>query len=286
MRIFGDIPGVSSGDEFSNRAELAKAGVHLPNVKGISGSRNEGADSIVLSGGYEDDEDFGDVIIYTGAGGQASNKQVSDQKLDGVNLALAKNKIERLPVRVTRGFSHKHELSPAAGYRYAGLYYVDSYWCEKGKSGFLVWRYRLVSFAKNDADVLVVDSQAEYTLPNRTKSTVNRIVRDYQRALNVKKWHDYQCQICGLAIKTSAGWYAEAAHIQPLGEPHNGPDDESNMLCLCPNHHVMFDNGVFTISSVLEVIGIEGKFRLHSKHHINKQFFEYHAKHFFGSGPR
>jgi len=30
-------------------------------VAGISGSEREGADSIVLSGGYEDDQDFGDL---------------------------------------------------------------------------------------------------------------------------------------------------------------------------------------------------------------------------------
>jgi hypothetical protein len=29
-----------------------------------------GAESIVVSGGYKDDNDFGDVIVYTGHGGQ------------------------------------------------------------------------------------------------------------------------------------------------------------------------------------------------------------------------
>jgi putative restriction endonuclease len=29
-----------------------------------------GAESIVVSGGYKDDKDFGDVIVYTGHGGQ------------------------------------------------------------------------------------------------------------------------------------------------------------------------------------------------------------------------
>jgi putative restriction endonuclease len=37
-------------------------------MSGISGTRAEGADSIVVSGGYEDDEDFDDELIYTGAG--------------------------------------------------------------------------------------------------------------------------------------------------------------------------------------------------------------------------
>ena len=38
-------------------------------MAGISGAERDGADSIVVSGGYEDDEDYGNVIVYTGAGG-------------------------------------------------------------------------------------------------------------------------------------------------------------------------------------------------------------------------
>jgi len=103
MRVFGEIVEVTPGELFESREALAKAGVHPPTVAGISGSQTEGADSIVLSGGYEDDEDFGDEIIYTGAGGQSKGKQVRDQALKGVNLALARSKIGNLPVRVTRG---------------------------------------------------------------------------------------------------------------------------------------------------------------------------------------
>jgi putative restriction endonuclease len=101
MRIFGAIDGTVPGDLFESRAELARAGIHPPTQAGISGSQSKGADSIVLSGGYEDDEDFGDVIIYTGAGGQDANgRQIGDQVLERVNKALALNQLERLPVRV------------------------------------------------------------------------------------------------------------------------------------------------------------------------------------------
>lgn len=280
MRTFGEINGVSPGDIFDNREALAKAKVHPPLVAGISGGKNEGADSIVLSGGYEDDEDFGDVIIYTGAGGQQNGKQVSDQELDGVNLALAKSKIENLPVRVTRGHKHQNELSPIKGYRYAGLYHVENYWYETGKSGYKVWRYRLIAQEGSPADYIVKEPTDEYDAPGRKPSTVNRIVRNYQKAKNVKSWHNYKCQVCGVAIETSAGLYAEAAHIKPLGEPHNGPDIESNLLCLCPNHHVMFDNGGFAISDNLELIGIEGKLNVVKKHLINIDFIRYHREHY------
>jgi putative restriction endonuclease len=82
-RLFGEIPGVVEGTHFLSRADAAEAGVHRPRQAGISGGANEGADSIVVSGGYEDDEDLGDLITYTGHGGNdpATGSQVADQTL-------------------------------------------------------------------------------------------------------------------------------------------------------------------------------------------------------------
>ncbi len=146
MRVFGEIAGIPEGSEFENRYYLSKYGVHKPLRAGISGSQAEGADSIILSGGYEDDEDYGDVIIYTGHGGrnQVTGMQVADQQLTHQNLALVLNAQRGLPVRVIRGYNHPSEFSPTHGYRYNGLYQVERYWHEKGVSGFYVWRFRLV----------------------------------------------------------------------------------------------------------------------------------------------
>jgi putative restriction endonuclease len=60
------------------------------------------------------------------------------------NLALATNKLLGLPVRVVRGARHHSRYSPSVGYRYDGLYAVDDYWRERGRSGFRIWRFRLV----------------------------------------------------------------------------------------------------------------------------------------------
>lgn len=146
MRVFGEIAGIPTGSEFENRYYLSKYGVHKPLRAGISGSQAEGADSIILSGGYEDDDDQGDVIIYTGHGGrsQVTGQQVADQQLTQQNLALIRNHQRGLPVRVIRGQTQQSSFSPVQGYRYDGLYRVDDYWQEKGLSGFLVWRFRLV----------------------------------------------------------------------------------------------------------------------------------------------
>jgi hypothetical protein len=89
-RIFGELPGVPEGTLFEDRTELSKAGVHRPRQAGICGGKGEGAESIVLSGGYEDDIDSGDVIVYTGHGGNIPRTatQYQDQELDRQNMAL------------------------------------------------------------------------------------------------------------------------------------------------------------------------------------------------------
>lgn len=40
--------------------------MHWPHVAGIAGQAKYGAQSVVLSGGYEDDEDHGEWFLYTG----------------------------------------------------------------------------------------------------------------------------------------------------------------------------------------------------------------------------
>jgi putative restriction endonuclease len=131
--VFGHIPGYPVGSWFENRAELADAGVHRHRQAGISGSASKGADSIVLSGGYEDDQDFGDLIIYTGYGGRdpATGRQVSDQPFSMWNRALAYSSLNGPPVRVIRGEGQDSPHSPSAGYRYDGLNLVDDYWQDR-----------------------------------------------------------------------------------------------------------------------------------------------------------
>ena len=43
---FGEIPGIPVGTTFTNRVELARAGVHRPLQKGIAGSVDAGAESL------------------------------------------------------------------------------------------------------------------------------------------------------------------------------------------------------------------------------------------------
>ncbi|WP_406603295.1 HNH endonuclease [Neolewinella marina] len=100
----------------------------------------------------------------------------------------------------------------------------------------------------------------------------------------LKELYSYECQVCRTSIQTNAGLYIEAAHIQPLGTPHNGPDVISNILCLCPNHHVRFDYGGFTVSDTLELIGEKGRLFVHPKHALGQSFLAYHRAHRYDAG--
>ena len=285
MRLFGNIEGIQEGAEFENRRTLAESGLHKPNQAGISGSGEEGADSIVLSGGYEDDVDYGDVIIYTGSGGRDPNtgKQIADQSLTRMNKALAKNKIDGLSVRVIRGHKHKSVRSPSKGYRYAGLYYVQDFWHEKGLAGYTVYKYKLIK--ENDPECSTEENSIQiseaYKKPERNLSSIQRIVRDTAISKKVKFLYSHKCQVCGIALNTPSGPYAEAAHIKPLGRPHDGPDCIENILCLCPNHHVLFDNGAFTIRDDYEFIGLQGKLMRVEVHDINSDYLKYHREHYY-----
>ncbi len=282
-RSFGHVPGYPEGTLFQDRAELSESGVHVPIQAGISGSQTEGAESIVLSGGYEDDADDGDVIIYTGHGGRdpRTGQQIHDQPFSRGNRALALSKQNGLPVRVIRGSRHDSPHSPPSGYSYDGLYSVEEVWHDVGKSGFKIWRFRLAKIpSKVATGEEVREGSVAYSAPRRQELRVARIVRDSARAEKIKVLYGHRCQICGTRLECPAGPYAEAAHVRPLGTPHNGPDTEDNILCLCPNHHVLFDNGAISIAEDLSLTGAEGGvLTVHKHHHINPDHLAYHRQH-------
>lgn len=97
---FGEIAQNPEGTTYIDRAALRAAGVHVPLRSGIAGQSAVGAESIVVSGGYEDDRDHGDLIIYTGAGGRSKGgSEVVDQTFRAQNLALLKSAIDAIERR-------------------------------------------------------------------------------------------------------------------------------------------------------------------------------------------
>lgn len=58
--------GVLVGESWDYRDECRQWGIHFPPVTGIAGQSKHGAQSVALSGGYDDDEDHGEWFLYTG----------------------------------------------------------------------------------------------------------------------------------------------------------------------------------------------------------------------------
>ncbi|QJC56232.1 hypothetical protein HC248_01534 [Polaromonas vacuolata] len=286
--IFGHLEDVSVGDSFVNYKAMNKVGVHRSSMGGISGRAKDGADSVVISGGYENDSDQGDVIVYTGQGGRnKGGKHDKDQTLTLGNAALVQNLLNAQPVRVIRGEDRKNSFAPASGYRYDGLYRVESYWSEKRVDGFAIWRFRLEQLVATNTIPQPIKKSSKKAIPlgnpspERVETTVQRVVRDSALSKSLKLHYQHLCQVCDTTIETNSGPYAEAAHITPLGAPHNGPDIWENILCLCPNHHVMFDLGVFSVADDLSLLGITGLITTEEGHAPSLVHLEYHRNHYY-----
>ncbi|XP_062230448.1 E3 ubiquitin-protein ligase ORTHRUS 2-like [Phragmites australis] len=145
--------GVRVGETWEDRLECRQWGAHFPHVAGIAGQSTYGAQSVALSGGYEDDEDHGEWFLYTGSGGRdlsgnkrTNKEQSSDQKFEKLNAALRISCLRGYPVRVVR--SHKEKRSsyaPESGVRYDGIYRIEKCWRKIGIQGtFKVCRYLFV----------------------------------------------------------------------------------------------------------------------------------------------
>jgi len=105
--------------------------------------------------------------------------------------------------------------------------------------------------------------------PERVKQETYRILRDTALARMVKESHKYKCQICGQILKLENNTpYAEAHHVKPLGAPHNGPDVRGNILCVCPNDHVLLDYGAIKVD--------ETRFEW-----IGKEYIDYHNENIY-----
>ncbi|MCY4137705.1 MAG: HNH endonuclease [Rhodobacteraceae bacterium] len=109
--------------------------------------------------------------------------------------------------------------------------------------------------------------------------------RDRKKAAALRQRYGNICQFCGLKLQVAKDChYSEAAHIKGLGKPHDGPDKVSNMLVLCPNHHIQFDRGILSLHKVGTTYRIRSKVAgdpLHNKpiylcHEIDDACVRYH----------
>jgi hypothetical protein len=90
--------------------------------------------------------------------------------------------------------------------------------------------------------------EAEYV--ERRRREVAAQVRNPRNINELKALYANRCLFCDRRIMVGVDpdkFYSEAAHIRPLGRPHNGPDVKSNMMLLCPEHHLQFDRGILRL---------------------------------------
>lgn len=279
---YGEVPGYPPGSVFKNRREAFDSGIHRQLQAGIAG-RASGTQSICMSDGYSDDDLQGDLITYTGFGGRDPNtgRHVADQKLIQGNLGLVENYALGRPVRVLVKESVLTGRSGDSDYVYLGLFSVIG-WAWGKRDGFKILVYQLRAVAGESlvpGEVAASLARGEDIPTARREATVNRIVRNYALAASIKRLYDHTCQVCRTRLETAAGPYSEAAHIRPLGIPHNGPDTLDNLLCLCPNCHVLFDGHALTVSrqgTVLRLGVPEGELLIKDEHEISLMHLAYH----------
>ena len=274
-QIFGEITEYPEGSLFTSRMEIKDSGLHKYHTAGISRVLNVGCDCIVMNGGYVDDRDYGDEILYTGEGGrpEGSPRQTFDQTLTKGNLDLSKNKYNQLPIRVIRGANHfEKEYAPTSGYRYDGLYYLEDYYPDIGEDGFRIWRFKL---SKEINTELPPARDQEGPAP-RTQRTTDQIQRDPNIPQRLKEQYDFTCQVCDIRLEANGIPHAIGAHIKGLGRPHEGPDLKENMLILCPNDHHLFDAFAFSIKDDYSFVGRDGSLTVHPRHNIGLEYIRYH----------
>ncbi len=72
--------------------------------------------------------------------------------------------------------------------------------------------------------------------------------RDPAFSREVLAAYEHQCAVCNFAVRMNGKYLAlDAAHIK--WHQAQGPDQVANGVCLCSNHHRLFDSGAFTLSS-------------------------------------
>ncbi len=231
-----------------------------------------------------------------------------ERRLRGENVSLVQGLREyymqelRIDLRETqaRGLMHRSS-SVFIDYvnQVLGEAFVPNveHWEGLGVEAFLEWQQRFhaarnVVAADLDQELLAAMERqsAGRAGPARRRTTaVRQILRDSALSRFLKSLYQSRCQICSFSFRLPRGGsYAECHHLRPLGQPHTGPDVQTNMVVLCPNHHAMMDYGAIAIHpddlTVRSNERSSSDFRtpLESQRHpLDREFLEYHYTNIF-----
>jgi hypothetical protein len=128
---------------------------------------------------------------------------------------------------------------------------------------------------------------------SRRKQTILRIIRDTAMIQLLKLKYGFACQVCGFpSVEIGPSrYYVEGNHLRPLGKPHSGKDTKDNIVLLCPNHHVLFDNFAMSIDphDCKTIVSTSKKLmgrKILSKHRLRPENVRYHYMTFKSLNPR
>lgn len=119
----------------------------------------------------------------------------------------------------------------------------------------------------------------------RRETLIQQIVRRGENRRFLQTVYNGECQLSGVRLTMPDGSFSiDCAHIRPLGAPHSGNDDVSNMLSLSPTMHRLFDRGCVRINpDTLAVELLHGnnvphrkRLLLRGKHVIDPANLAYH----------
>lgn len=130
-----------------------------------------------------------------------------------------------------------------------------------------------------------LEQSSDLSPPERTETTVSRVIRNTRIVKDLKEQYEHTCQVCGKRRQRARDEpYAEGHHLHPLGDDPPGKDHRSNIIILCPNHHADFDYGVIEIDpETLEIAHayeseLTGQYLfVEDDHNLKKEYLEYHA---------
>lgn len=198
-------------------------------------------------------------------------------------------------MRETLGLPTKHDpVTKEATFNSTKLETVESDYKRSlptNKTNFKIHSTQFASMTNNEKIKSFSFGFAEKlgsTIPTQTQRIVVSTDRNQSLSKQLKQLYSNTCQICQERVQIGFDEYmSESHHIQPVGGNHKGPDIATNIIILCPNHHVMFDRGAITID-------LHRKIVIHScesnpihgvtitlKHEINEAFINYHNRYIF-----
>ncbi len=122
----------------------------------------------------------------------------------------------------------------------------------------------------------------------RKEASIQQIIRRGENKRFLQTVYEGKCQLSGVRlIMPGDSFSIDCAHIRPLGRPHSGEDDVSNMLSLSPTMHRLFDRGCVRIDpGTLSVRLLHGndvphltRLLLLGGHRVSPRNLAYHISH-------